>query len=69
MTTPDGRTATFAYDSSANLIQTVDLLGTVTTYQYDANNYLTALTVGDKTARFTYYSNGAHQAPCNGDRR
>ncbi|MFH0994800.1 MAG: RHS repeat-associated core domain-containing protein [Pseudomonadota bacterium] len=56
MDAPDGRFATYQYDGSGNLVQSVDLLGTVTTYTYDVSGYMTTMTVGDKTATFTYTS-------------
>lgn len=58
MTTPDGRTASYSYDSSGNLVGSVDLLGTTTTYTYDADNFLTSLSVAGSTTLFTYSGSG-----------
>lgn len=61
MTTPDGRTANYSYDSRGNLLQSTDLLGTVTSYTYDGDNYLTSITAAGATTRFTWSGSGANK--------
>ncbi len=54
MTAPNGKTASYSYDSSGYLTETVDVAGNHTLYTYDADGYMTGMTVGGKTATFTY---------------
>ena len=58
MVTPNGEQATYAYDARGNLVSSTDLLGNLTTYAYDAGNYMTSMTVGNKTTRFAYSGTG-----------
>jgi RHS repeat-associated protein len=58
MTTPDGKTAHYSYDVNGNLIQSIDLLGTLVSYTYEPNNYMTSLNVGTKTTLFDYDQSG-----------
>jgi YD repeat-containing protein len=53
---PDGRQAKYAYDGQGNLVQAIDLLGTVTRYEYDADGSLARMIVDrdQKTTAFTY---------------
>ncbi len=58
---PDGRSASFEYDSLGNLVRTVDLLGVTCDYYYAADSYITQVILGreKKTTQFSYqnYSN------------
>jgi RHS repeat-associated protein len=54
MMAPNGKTASYSYDSSGYLTETVDVAGNHTLYTYDTDGYMTGMTVGGKTATFTY---------------
>lgn len=59
MTTPDGRTASYSYDIRGNLTRSIDLLGTITTYTYDSDNFITSLSVAGTTTLFAYSGTGS----------
>jgi RHS repeat-associated protein len=54
MQTFDGRSASYRYDTDGNLIESVDLAGNIITYGYDAKNFPTSISVGDRMTTFTY---------------
>lgn len=58
MMTPGNLQAIFAYDVRGNLIRTVDLYGTEILYQYDLDNYMTAMSYAGKTISYTYDTSG-----------
>ncbi|MCX6926206.1 MAG: hypothetical protein NT154_23815, partial [Verrucomicrobia bacterium] len=57
----DGGTIRFQYDAAGNLIQSVDLANTVSTYGYGSRNFMTSLTSAGRTTTFTYATNSLHQ--------
>ncbi|MBI3939539.1 MAG: RHS repeat protein [Acidobacteria bacterium] len=52
LSTPDGRQATFEYNAAGDMTKSVDLLGSATTYLYDAAHVMTALTAAGRSAQF-----------------
>jgi|GEM_PF-2027289 len=56
--TPDGGQVVFGYDTQGNLFRTVDLFGTEILYQYDAENYMTAMSYAGKAIHYTYNTTG-----------
>lgn len=51
---PNGKTASFAYDASGNLIQTTDLAGNVTDYGYESPGIMTNMTTEGREWAFSW---------------
>ena len=54
VTLPDGRSAAFTYAADGTLLSSTDLAGYQTSYTYDANKYITAVTTPRGTSQVVY---------------
>ncbi|OQA27177.1 MAG: tRNA(Glu)-specific nuclease WapA precursor [Verrucomicrobia bacterium ADurb.Bin345] len=55
---PNGAVLLYAYDASSNLVQTRDADGNTTTYSYDGENRITAMSTEGRTWTFAYWGSG-----------